>query len=158
MIPALIALITALVSYFASKKAGASDGQAAMIAAGAAAGSYYVATETEWGQGVVSSIEEWVGIKDSKGNPVLNNDGSQTKVPKGAQVVVDADGNPVKDSSGNVLWKLVDETGKVLTSWGPVGTAGVVATGAAASDGLFDSENLPWIIGGGLLAIAVLRS
>lgn len=156
MVEAIIAIIMAIVSYFASKKSGASDGEAAMIAAGAGLGTYYVATETEWGKGAVSSIKDWVGLKGPDDEPLLNGDMSPVKAPEGAKPVLDEAGNVVRDENGNVLWKLIDSSGKVLTSWGAAGTAGVIATGAAADDGLFDSENMPWIIGGGILALVLL--
>lgn len=64
MVAAIVPLILAILSYFASKKAGASDGEAALVAAGVGAGSYYLATETEWGQGVISDIERFLGSSD----------------------------------------------------------------------------------------------
>lgn len=63
MVEAIIAIIMAIIGFFPSKKSGASDGEAAMIAAGAGLGTYYVATETEWGKGAVPSISDWIGIK-----------------------------------------------------------------------------------------------
>lgn len=154
MVAAIVALITTLISFFASKKSGASDGEAALIAAGAGAGTYYVGTQTEWGKGIIDNIENWVGIKDKAGQPVLNDDGSEVRMPQGATVVTDGNGVPQKDPQGNVMWKLVDSTGKVLQSWGPTGTAAVVGTGAlAASD-----DDLPsWLLPAGLgLAVYVL--
>lgn len=156
MVEAIIAIIMAIVSFFASKKSGASDGEAAVIAAGAGLGTYYVATETEWGKGAVSSIKGWIGLDGPDGEPLLNDDSSPATAPEGAEPVLDEAGNVVRDENGKVLWKLVDSTGKVLTSWGAAGTAGVIATGAAADGGLFDSENMPWIIGGGVLALLLI--
>lgn len=154
MTAAIISIILALVSYFGAKKSGASDGTAATIAAGVGVGSYYVATETEWGKGLIDSVEEWVGVKDPEGNAVLNADGTAAVVPKGATVVYDENGQPVKDGNGNVLWKAIDSAGKVLTSWGPIGTAAVVGTAAAAS-GSLPSWVLP--AGIGLAALLLLR-
>lgn len=146
MTAAIISLIIALVSYFGSKKAGASDGQAAAIAGAAGLGSYYVSTQTEWGKNAISSIESWVGVKDAQGNPVNNGSGAPATVPKGAEVIKNADGTVAKDANGNVLWKMVDSTGKVLTSWGPTGTAAVIGTTAVAT-GKLDSKWL-WAAGG----------
>lgn len=156
MTAALIALITALISFFAAKKGGASDGQAALAGAAAGAGSYYVATNTEWGKGAVSSIEKgWDSLFDANGEPLLNGDGTAAKAPAGAEPVLGEDGQPVRDSSGNVLWKLVDSAGNVLTSWGPTGTATVIGTTAIAADDDL-REWLPWIAGG-VVAIMLLR-
>lgn len=155
MMAAIISLIMALVSFFGSKKAGASDGEAAAIAGAAGLGTYYVSTETEWGRDMVSNIESWVGVTDDSGDPVLNGDGQPATVPEGAEIVRNEDGSVAKDANGNVMWKLVDSTGKVLTSWGPVGTAGVIgATGVAT--GTVDDKWL-WIGAAALLAVVVLN-
>lgn len=154
MISAIIAIIMALVSFFGSKKAGASDGQAAAIAAGAGLGTYYVANNTEWGKGIVSTISEWVGLKDENGTPILNKDGTPVKAPPGAKVVLDEAGQPVRDTNGNVMWKLVDSAGNVLESWGPTGTATVIGTGALATQ----AEEFPWLwVGVGAVAILLLN-
>lgn len=154
MVEAIIAIIMALVSYFGSKKAGASDGEAALIAAGAGLGTYYVSTQTEWGKGIVDKIENWVGITDDDGQPVLEADGTAAKVPEGAEVLKNPDGTPKRDANGNIMWKLVDAAGNVLTSWGPTGTAAVIGAGAAASV----VDDYPWLIpaGIGLAAFAIL--
>lgn len=153
MTAAIIAIITALISFFGSKKAGASDGEAALIAAGAGAGAYYVTTSTEWGQGVVSDIENWVGLKDTNGDPYLNSDGSQVEAPKGATVQVDENGQPKRDANGNIMWKLVDEAGKTLQSWGGVGTASVIGAGAVAAN----ADDLPsWLLPAGLGLVALM--
>lgn len=154
-IEVIIALIMALVSFFGSKKAGASDGEAAAIAGAAGLGTYYVSTQTEWGRDLVSDIKSWVGVTDSSGDPVLNGDGQPATVPEGAEVILNEDGSVAKDANGNVLWKLVDSTGKVLTSWGPVGTAGVIGTAGIAT-GAIDTKWL-WIGGAALLAVVVLK-
>lgn len=151
MVAAIIALIMALVSFFGAKKSGASDGEAALAAAAVGAGTYYVSTETEWGKGLVDDIENWVGIKDSNGDPLLNNDGEPVKVPEGAEIVRNPDGTPKTDSNGNVLWKLVDEAGNTLQSWGGVGTAAVIGAGAVASDSLPS-----WVLPAGLAVAALV--
>lgn len=133
MVELIIALIIALITYFTTKKKGnATDSQAALAALAAGAGTYYVATETEWGQEAVGSLEQWLGIgKNPKGNPdfeeIVTADGEKAYVKKG--------------STGSTnMWD-------TLSSWGPTGTAGVVGTGyLTASGGL--SKYLPWIIAG----------
>lgn len=152
MTEAIIAIVMAIISFFSSKKAGASDGEAALVAAGVGAGTYYVSTETEWGRGVIDSIESWVGVSDDKG-PLVNNDGEPVRVPKGAEIVKDATGAPARDANGNVMWKLVDTTGKTLQSWGGVGTAAVIGAGALAAD----DDGLPsWVVPVGIGAAAFL--
>lgn len=135
MVLAIITLITALISYFGSKKAGASDGEAALIAAGVGAGTYYVGSQTEWGKDLITGVsDKWTDMFGSDGEPVLNNDGTTVKAPPGAVPVVDDSGVVQKDSNGNVLWKVVDSAGNVLESWGPTGTATVIGAGAIAAD------------------------
>lgn len=151
MIAAIISLIMALVSFFGAKKSGASDGEAALAAAAVGGGAYYVSTQTEWGTGMVDEIENWVGIEDSSGNPVLNNDGEPVKVPEGAEIIRNPDGTPKTDSNGNVLWKLVDTAGNTLQSWGGVGTAAVIGAGAVASDSLPS-----WVLPAGLVVVALV--
>lgn len=151
MIEAIIAIIMALISFFTSKKAGASDGEAAAIAGAAGLGTYYVGTQTEWGRNAVSNIESWLGLTEG-GKPVLNADGKQVKLPKGAEVVRNENGEIARDSNGNVMWKLVDSTGKVLTSWGAAGTMGVIgATGVATG-----KINPWWIALGGAAVLIIL--
>lgn len=141
----------ALVSYFTSKKSGNSDTKSALIAAGAGLGTYYVATETKWGQDVVSSMEtKWDSLFDN-GEPVLNADGSQATAPPGSVVVKTSTGEVARNASGDPIWQLANGTvstaGKVLSSWGGTGTAAVIGTAAVA--GSTDLEKyLPWIIGG----------
>lgn len=152
MIELIIMLIIALVSYFGAKKSGATDGEAALLAAAAGAGSYYVTTQTDWGKGLVSDISGWVGLTDAVGTPLTNTDGSVAKAPVGATPVLDASGQVVRDASGNVLWKLIDETGETLQSWGPEGTAGVIATGALAAN----ADNWMMWLGVGAVALVAL--
>lgn len=144
-----------LISYFTSKKAGASDSTAAMIAAGAGAGTYYATTQTTWGQDLVSTLDtEWKSLTD-KGVQVKNTDGTNATAPAGAVVKKDGDGNTMYSPTGSVLWELpgqiVKTAGDTLSSWGGVGTAAVVGAGSLASDG--SSSNL---IKWGLAAIAVI--
>lgn len=143
----IIALVMALLSYFASKKAGANDATAAMVAAGAGLGSYYVATETDWGKGVVADIDSaWTALTDDDGDPVLDAEGNPVYAPPGSTAT--------KDGSGGWTYKLLDTTGEVLTSWGAAGTAGVIATTAAVS-----GDTNKWLLMGGaaLLLIMAMR-
>lgn len=121
-------LIIALLSFFMSKKSGASDTKAMLTAGLAGAGSYYIATETEWGQ------ENLNWFEDSTKKPTTS-----------TTAVVDSAGNPVKDSNGNVIYKMIDGTADVLKSWGGTGTAAVVGTTALATNSSLQ-KYLPWVL------------
>lgn len=152
---AIISLIAALISYFGSKKAGASD-TGALVAAGAAGlGTYYVGSQTEWGKSAISSIDQkWAALTGAGGSPELDENGKQIQGPEGATVVRNPDGTPQRDSAGNLIYKLgdkiIDSGGKVLESWGPAGTAGVI--GAATLADKFE----PWMIWAGVGVIALI--
>lgn len=153
MVLAIIALITALIGYFGSKKAGASDGEAALVAAGVGAGTYYVGSQTEWGKDVVNGVSRtWEDLIGSDDKPLLNSDGSIATAPPGAKPVYKEDGSVMKDPNGNIVWKMVDEAGNVLQSWGPTGTAAVIGTTAVATD----DDLKKWIPIAGVAVAAIL--
>lgn len=134
MIAGILAIVAALIGYFTSKKSGANDGTAAAVGLAAGAGTYWTATQTDWGKAGVEKIEGWFTHPDG------------TKTP----------GNLIKGEDGkyrdSITGKIVETTGDVLQSWGPAGTAGVLAT----SRGVF-SGDWKWIlIGGGVLATMVV--
>lgn len=153
----IIAIILALISYFTAKKSGASSGEAALVAAGVGAGSYYVGTQTDWGRDTVSwASDKWTTLTGIGGATITNDDGSIPKAPPGATATYDSEGNVVKDANGNVMWKLLDSTGNVLTSWGPTGTAAVIGTaGLTASGGL--EKSLPWIAAGVVAVLLIAK-
>lgn len=152
----IIMLIISLVSYFGSKKAGASDGQAALAAVAAGAGTYYATTQTDWGKDMVKTIDSsWTKLMGADGAPVLDGSGNEVLAPAGAVAETNPDGSVKRDEDGNVLWKLVDSTGKVLTSWGPAGTAAVVGTSALVANDDLPSWVLP--VGLGVLAFVLLK-
>lgn len=154
MVAAIAAIIVAIIGYFTSKKGGATNAQAAMVGAAAGAGTYYVATQTEWGQDMIGRIENWVGVTDGAGQPVLDDAGDPVKIPEGAELVLDEDGNPQKNPDGSIAWKLIDSAGNVLTNWGPQGTAAVVGTtGVVAA--LSDS---PWLLVAAAVAVVAVLS
>lgn len=161
----IISIIIALIGFFVSKKSGASTTEAALIGAGAGLGTYYVGTQTEWGQDLVASIDaKWDPVVDSSGSPVIYPDGSVVTVPSGATPQRDANGSLVYDATGKVVYtlgtlagKTVETAGTVLTSWGPTGTAAVVGTTALATSG--DRKKwLPWIAGGAALLLLSRKS
>lgn len=153
-----LTLIMLLISYFIQKRHGASSTKAALTAAAVGAGTYYVATETDWGRSVEKSIDDtWTQLFDKDGSAVTNADGSQATAPVGATVRKDAAGNIQRDANGNALFDLlnntVSTTGSVLKSWGSTGTAAVIGTAAAATS---DNKWMMWA-GIGLAAILIMR-
>lgn len=139
MIELIIALIMALISYFTAKKKGnANDTQAALAAAAAGVGTYYVATETEWGKSAVSSLSDAIGYTPTSEN-------STTTTTAGGEVVSVPKTSGTTGTNG---WG-------VLQAWGPTGTAAVVGTTALGLSGSL-SDYLPWIAIGAV-ALLVLR-
>jgi hypothetical protein len=117
-------IIIAIITFFFSKKSGKTDAEAALLSVGAGIGSYYLFdpanTDNLFG----------VGVDDSQaGNPLPEVDAASSG------------GDP--SGWGDVVSGAVDTAGEVLVEWGPTGTAGVIATGALASD----KSYWPWIIG-----------
>lgn len=123
----------ALLTFLLSKASGASTGTAAALGAAAGLGTYYVTHETEWGQ---ENLKQWDGT-DFGSAPATGIIKKETPSGPGAFEVAT---NGVAD---------------VLKSWGGVGTAAVVATGAAATSGSI-SKYFPWILGG-LVLYAVMK-
>lgn len=154
---ALIPILIALISYFATKKSGADDSTALGVAAVAGAGSYYVATETDWGKGVISDLDAgWKNLIGDDGNPVLDAAGKPQRVPEGSVPVRNADGSYVLDALGNVATTGIKTTGAVLQSWGGTGTAAVVGTAAVASKADDLVQYIPWVAGG-VVALMLLK-
>lgn len=136
MVELIIALIMALISYFTAKKKGnASDTQAALAAAAAGIGTYYVATETEWGKSAVSSLSSAIGYTPSSANSTTATTASGEKVA-------------IPKQSGTTSTNAWD----VLKTWGPTGTAAAVGTTALGVSGSLQ-KYLPWIAIG---AVALL--
>lgn len=127
-----------LLSYFASRASGASGGKALLNAALAGASTYYVTHETAWGK-------ENLGELDGLGAPT-------------ATEQLDADGRPIPNGAGGTVKTVVDGASKVLTSWGASGTAGVLATTAAVSGGLFSSQNAKYLLIGGVALLFLMSS
>lgn len=157
----IISLIMAVVSAFAAKKSGASDAEALAAGAIGGLGTYYVATETEWGKSVIGDLDGTTAevIDPATGAAVTNEDGSVATAPVGATVVKDEAGNIKYDSLGNAMFslggKVVSTSGDVLKSWGATGTAAVIGTAALASSG----DTKKYLLWGGLAlgAFLILR-
>lgn len=160
MIAAILAIVAALISYFGAKKAGASDATAAAVGLAAGAGTYYVATQTDWGKALVSDIDgAWTDLVGRDGDPILDADGKAVTAPEGAVPVYNEDGTLAKDPDGNPLYtiggKLISTVGDVLKDWGPIGTAAVVGTANGTVESIADKYGV-WILVG-LGAFLLLR-
>lgn len=140
-----LTIIMALLSFFISKKSGASNTKALLTAGLVGAGTYYVSHETDWGKANLGSLD---GVASST-------TGSLAVLDADGKLVVGATGVPLtaQDTSKGVGSNVAD----VLKSWGGVGTATVVGTTAAAGGGFFSSKNMPYIIGAGILLALVLK-
>jgi len=132
-----LTILSFLLTYFASRASGASGTKSLITAGLAGAGTYYVTHETDWGQANLGDLD---GVSTVVGDDVVKSDGTKVALP-----------------DGTALKTVVGGTSDVLKSWGATGTASVIATGAAASGGIFDSENLPYLLGAGVLLLLVLK-
>lgn len=121
-----------LISFFLSKKSGKSNAASALIGAAAGLGTYYLADPSN-----ADNLFK-IGV-DSSGT-------ADAGAPSGTVVT------PGTGVIGDMYGKTIDATGKVLTSWGPTGTALVVGTTAATASDSF-SKYLPWILIGGAALI-----
>lgn len=129
-----LTIILTLLSFFAAKANGASDTKALLTAGLAGAGTYYATHETEWGRANLGDLD---GLSSVEGTPVVDGE------------------NTVPLTEGGSLKVLTNGTADVLKSWGATGASKVLATGAAVAGGIFSSANLPWLIGGLGLLIAL---
>lgn len=139
-----LTIITMLLSFFATKANGASNTKALVTAGLAGAGTYAITHETDWGKANLGSLD---GVDASTA---------------GAARISSEDDQPVKDAAGNVITVPSDGKGSVvadvLKSWGGVGSAAVLGVGAtAAGGGIFSKENLPLLLGGGLILLFLLK-
>lgn len=133
-----LTILMTLLSFFSSKKSGASNTKAAITAGLVGAGTYYVSHETEWGQANLGALD---GVTPSTGTETTTKDpatGTTIKVP-------------ANTSTGAAAGGLAG----VLGSWGATGTAAVIGSaGAATGSGIFKSEWFwPAVIGLGALFI-----
>lgn len=153
----VISIIMALISSFVAKKSGADDKQAALAGIGAGLGTYYVATQTDWGKGVITDIDAaWDKLLGKDGEPILDGQGNEVKAPPGSKVVYNADGSVKRDPvTNNPVVELGRTVGDVLESWGPTGTAGVIGATAVATDDKL-KKWLPWLAGG-VIVLMVLK-
>jgi len=144
--PWLTILLT-LLSFFGSKRSGASNTRA-LLTAGLVGGATYAFTHnTDWGSanlGALDGVQPDLATKpvlDAAGNPVL--DPATGQPLKGSIPIT---GSTTKTSGGTGIWD-------VLKSWGATGTAAVIGTTAVASSSSLQKW-MPWFIVGGLVLIA----
>lgn len=102
-------IILAILTFFLSKEAGATTGQAALAGLAVGAGTYYVATETDWGKSTLGAID--TSINEALG---IGGEKEQAK---------NADGTLMVDAAGNPVYKIA--------------TAGTAASSATSGTGVF---------------------
>lgn len=133
-----LSIIMAVLTFFLSGGAKKENrGRAALLAAGAGLGTYYVTHHTDWGQ---ENLGQWDGVDvglDADGKPEIGNGPSKPATP--------IPGGSVADSGSGGFWNTL---GGWLRS-----PAGQVTTGAAGASAL----GLPnWLVWGGALVGAYL--
>lgn len=136
----LLPLIMALLSFFLSKKNGASTGKAALIAAGTGALTY-------------GGVKAWENYKTTGSVWGANNAASTAASAQAGATM------PTSQVIGNTLSSLGASAADVAKSWGPAGTA-AAAIGVANGGKIIDFvKQHPWLVGGGVLAaLLILRS
>lgn len=135
----LLPLIMALLSFFLSKKNGASTGKAALIAAGTGALTY-------------GGVKAWQNYKETGSIWGVTNSSAEPSSAAGAAM-------PITQTIGSTLSSLGQSAADVAKSWGPAGTA-AAAIGVANGSKIVDFvKTHPWLVGGAVLAtLIVLRS
>lgn len=143
-----VALILALITFFAQKKAG--NGNTASAAAKAAAvglGSYYVTTQTDWGKQTLGALDGKIDAVLSPSSTGTSPDGTTAQTIDGQTVIVP---DP-KVGSATSAGSFTDGMWKTLQTWGPTGTAAVIGTTALST-----SSNKNWLLWLGIGAAALL--
>lgn len=134
-----LTIILALLSFFVSKRSGASNTGALLTAGLVGGAAYYTSHSTDWGKANLGSLD---GVPPLD-KPLLDSTG---------KVVTDPEGNTVM---GNATGKLAatattPSTGvfDVLKSWGATGTAAVIGTAAVVGTGSL-TKYFPWLLAAG---------
>lgn len=133
-----------IISYLLSKKEGASDGEAALIGAGAAAAAYYTIEPTNpdaiWG----ANTRELFGMAPTAADAIVTSgEASSTGLGFDMGIVKDLGTTAVKEGAG------------VLKDWGPLGTAGVIGAAGLVSAGI---PTWMWVAGAGVLALILVSN
>lgn len=127
-----------IVSFFLSKKKTKDTASAALIATGVAAGTYYLADPSN-----PDNLFK-IGVDTTK---TASSDAPQVVTPS-----TTTSNTGVGNTLGSLIGSTVDATGKVLTSWGPTGTAAVIGTAGAVASDSWDKW-WPWIAAAGVLIL-----
>lgn len=130
-----VSIISAIITFFLSKSSGKSTAAAALTAGAVGLGTYYLADPSN-----PDNLFK-IGVDSSKTAPA----GAE-----GAQIVVPS--STVGSTLSSAYGQTVDAAGKVLTSWGPTGTAAVIGTTALATNSDL-TKYVPWILGAAALWI-----
>lgn len=133
----IVQVIIFLISYFLSKKAGATSGQAALIATGAT----LLSNATGLTDVITDGVSNWFGGKDPQGRAGSGDPGLITGVDT-VKVGLGGVGTTVPSNNSSIA--------DVLKSWGPLGTAIVGGTAVGA---VTDNK---WLLYGGLAVVAIL--
>lgn len=128
-----LSILMAILSFFLSKKSGKTTAASALVGAAAGVGTYFLADP--------SNPDNLFKIG------VDSTETAATDAPSASDLPTTVTG-----SIADMYGKTVDATGKVLTSWGPTGTAAVVGTTALATNSSL-SKYLPWILGGAVFLL-----
>jgi len=129
-----------IISFFTSKKSGASNTKALVTAGLAGAATYGVTHYTDWGK---ANLGDFDGVIPAGTTPVATSTGG---------TMTDVTGQLIKAGSS-----VAGSTADVLKSWGANGTAVVLGTAAAAGSGLFSDmkKYMPWLLLiGGIWAVS----
>lgn len=133
-----ISLLIFLATFLISKKKGASTGTAALAATAAGVGTYMLADPANPDN--VFGVGQGVDVTDAEaGSPTL---------------VTTTSGTAGTSTWGAVTKTALETTKDVVTNPNTAGT--VAAVGATTGSGIFQSKNMPWLIGG-LALILLMR-
>jgi len=135
-----VTIIMMILSYFTSKKTGASGTRAAITAGLVGAGTYYVTHNTDWGQ---ANLGQFDGVATT-----------------GSQALMDPEtGLPVQDVNGKVVNYGTPQPGTsgtnfndVLKTWGGTGTAAVIGAGTVGLG--VATGKINWLVVGGIALAA----
>jgi len=141
-----LTIIMMLLSFFTSKKSGASNTKALLTAGVVGAASYGVTHYTDWGKANLGDLDGY--IAPGVGTPLLGPDGNPVidgVVPIPTSTTADGIKNP---STSGVF--------DVLKSWGATGTAAVIGTTAMSTGSFGGISTSTWLAIGAVVAFFVI--
>lgn len=145
-----LTIVMWVLSYLVAKAKGASTAEAALLATGVAAATYFLAEPT--------NEDNLLGLGQEKGSvgSAKTDAGSVDETTSATGGLTANSKNSTAGSAastvGSVLSTGITTVGSTLKSWGAAGTAGVIATTAAVSSG----GTQKWILYGGVALVAFL--